>query len=162
MAKAIREWFSREDNRDWLLVFDGYDNVEDFDIKNYFPRGLGGSILLTTRRNDLCAYFPGKVVPTMEESDAIELLQKAAGITGNLTREGNFILGQHLSKTNYSQKPPSLSSFYSCWATSHSPLHKLVQLSLSGAIFCLNHPQFHFFMQLNGTLMSSKLTGRDF
>lgn len=47
------KWLTDVRNKDWLLVFDNYDDPELFDISKYYPLAGHGSILVTTRRPDL-------------------------------------------------------------------------------------------------------------
>jgi hypothetical protein len=57
MVQQMRQWFSRPDNDGWLVVFDNYDNprvpritsTTSYDIRDYFPHRVQGSILITTR-----------------------------------------------------------------------------------------------------------------
>ena len=57
MVQQLREWLSRPDNDGWLLLYDNYDNplvpgitsTRSYDIRNYFPHRVQGSILITTR-----------------------------------------------------------------------------------------------------------------
>ena len=61
----------------WLLVFDNFDKPEAFEqkpIKDYFPRGGNGCILLTSRHEG--SQSLGKTISTSEmlEDEALELL----------------------------------------------------------------------------------------
>jgi Cdc6-like AAA superfamily ATPase len=56
MVQQMRQWFSRPDNDEWLVIFDNYDNprvphtsTTSYDIRDYFPHRVQGSILITTR-----------------------------------------------------------------------------------------------------------------
>jgi hypothetical protein len=57
MVQQVRQWFSRPDNDGWLVVFDNYDDprvpgvtrTTSYDIRDYFPHRVHGSILITTR-----------------------------------------------------------------------------------------------------------------
>ena len=57
IVEQMRQWFSRPDNDEWLVVFDNYDNprvphitsTTSYDIRDYFPHRVQGSILITTR-----------------------------------------------------------------------------------------------------------------
>jgi hypothetical protein len=57
MVHRVRQWFSRPDNDGWLVIFDNYDNprvpgttsTASYDIRDYFPLRVQGSILITTR-----------------------------------------------------------------------------------------------------------------
>lgn len=42
-------WLSDQKNTDWLLIFDEYDDPDQFSISNYVPGGAHGSILITTQ-----------------------------------------------------------------------------------------------------------------
>ena len=56
-VQQMRQWFSRPENDKWLVVFDNYDNprvpritsTTSYDIRDYFPYRVQGSILITTR-----------------------------------------------------------------------------------------------------------------
>jgi Cdc6-like AAA superfamily ATPase len=57
IVQQMRQWFSRPDNDEWLVIFDNYDNprvpritsTTSYDIRDYFPHRVQGSILITTR-----------------------------------------------------------------------------------------------------------------
>jgi N-terminal domain on NACHT_NTPase and P-loop NTPases/AAA ATPase domain len=57
----IRRWFSQQENGQWLLLFDNYDDAKlpgvnsptGYDIRRYFPFKTHGSILITTRSRRL-------------------------------------------------------------------------------------------------------------
>jgi hypothetical protein len=57
IVQRMRQWFSRPDNDEWLVIFDNYDNprvpritsTTSYDIRDYFPNRVQGSILITTR-----------------------------------------------------------------------------------------------------------------
>ncbi|KAJ5575003.1 TPR-like protein [Penicillium hetheringtonii] len=42
-------WLSDTNNRGWLLIFDGYDDPDQFSISQYCPGGTHGTILVTTQ-----------------------------------------------------------------------------------------------------------------
>lgn len=66
----------------WLLVLDNADDPE-FDYQHYFPAGLFGVMILTSRNPD-CHQYATSTQPVklegLEESDAQELLFRAANI----------------------------------------------------------------------------------
>jgi len=57
IVQQMRQWFSRPENDKWLVVFDNYDiprvpgitSTMSYDIRDYFPHRVQGSILITTR-----------------------------------------------------------------------------------------------------------------
>jgi hypothetical protein len=61
LVRQAREWLSRPGNEGWLLVYDNYDDPclpgidssTGYDIRNFFPKRAQGSILITTRSQQL-------------------------------------------------------------------------------------------------------------
>ena len=57
MVQQARQWLSRPGNDRWLVVYDNYDDPRlpgidsstGYDIRNFFPQRVHGSILITTR-----------------------------------------------------------------------------------------------------------------
>lgn len=45
----VSAWLSAKDNFRWLLIFDGYDEADQYEIKKYYPYASQGSIIITTR-----------------------------------------------------------------------------------------------------------------
>lgn len=70
----IRTW-----NRNWLLVFDNYDNPKTFQSleRDYIPHSTFGSILVTSRYQELIELGEVISVPPMTPDEAKSLLQKA-------------------------------------------------------------------------------------
>lgn len=48
----ISNWLSEQDNSRWLLVFDNYDDPDEYKITQYHPSVAHGSIIITTRQPD--------------------------------------------------------------------------------------------------------------
>jgi hypothetical protein len=80
LAKAIQQWFVKEGNQNWLLIFDNYDRPDEFDLQNYIPKSSWGNILITTRVKELAANPDGMVVPELDLQNAITLLQSRIGL----------------------------------------------------------------------------------
>ena len=65
----------------YAMVFDNADNLAPEELEQYFPSGLGGNILITSRNSGLkhlTLHENSLEVKEMEENDAICLLLKAA------------------------------------------------------------------------------------
>jgi len=60
--------------KQWLLVFDNYDDPASFRIKDYFPASRNGNVLITTRSPDLRRIGRMIEVQGMNEEDALDLL----------------------------------------------------------------------------------------
>ena len=68
------------------MVFDNADNLTPDELEQYFPSGLGGNILITSRNSGikhLTLHENSLEVKEMEENDAISLLLKAACLDGS-------------------------------------------------------------------------------
>jgi hypothetical protein len=57
MVQQARQWLSQPDNNKWLVIYDNYDDPRlpginsstAYDIRDFFPHRVHGSILITTR-----------------------------------------------------------------------------------------------------------------
>ncbi|KAF3896736.1 LipA and NB-ARC domain-containing protein [Trichophyton interdigitale] len=79
---SLKRWFSRQTNRDWLLIFDGIDNLVSVKITEYFPNASWGHIILTSRdQATLGAISPaGQIISGLEKNAAIQVLFGKAAI----------------------------------------------------------------------------------
>ena len=62
------------------MVFDNADSLTPEELEKYFPSGLGGNILITSRNSGLrhlTLHENSLEVKEMEENDAISLLLKS-------------------------------------------------------------------------------------
>lgn len=81
-ATAALDWLSTVDER-WLLLIDNADDA-DVQLEDYFPQGVGGHILITTRNRDFSVL--GNVEPRYYDfsglhfDDASSLLLKASSL----------------------------------------------------------------------------------
>ena len=69
-----REWLSNQDNTQWLLILDNYDEPDQFKIENYMPNVGHGSIILTTRLPELVTGSKIRVEPLQDINDGIAIL----------------------------------------------------------------------------------------
>lgn len=66
MLIHVRRWLSDAKNTQWLLVFDNYDDPDQFDIKQYYPPASHGAIVITTRLPDYIQEMTVSVQPIEE------------------------------------------------------------------------------------------------
>ncbi|KIK02550.1 hypothetical protein K443DRAFT_6054 [Laccaria amethystina LaAM-08-1] len=74
-------WWISSLGDNYAMVFDNADNLTPEELEQYFPSGLGGNILITSRNSGLkhlTLHESSLEVKEMEEHDAISLLLKAA------------------------------------------------------------------------------------
>ncbi|KAG2414217.1 hypothetical protein HFD88_003408 [Aspergillus terreus] len=73
--RALKSWLGKKSNSGWLIVFDNYDNIEEFNIEEYFPNADHSRILITSRRPDLQRTV-GKAldITGLDDNSALQLL----------------------------------------------------------------------------------------
>lgn len=84
---ALKEWFGRGDNNDWLLIFDGYDNIDSFQLSEYFPSNSQGRIMVTSRRACPGLALHSIELDYMDSDTAADLLLGATGIDREAEKE---------------------------------------------------------------------------
>ncbi|KAJ8119348.1 hypothetical protein ONZ43_g3683 [Nemania bipapillata] len=80
LALALLRWLSRDDAPRWLLIFDNVDDLDSFDVTDFFPKVPWGDILITSRRRQAERLGHSVTVDVMDSSDAVELLHRCSGI----------------------------------------------------------------------------------
>ncbi len=74
-SRALKRWLGRKSNSGWLILFDNYDNIDEFDIEEYFPSGDHGRILITSRRPDLQRIVGKSIeISVLDDGSALQLL----------------------------------------------------------------------------------------
>ncbi|KAJ0335179.1 hypothetical protein COL154_013769 [Colletotrichum chrysophilum] len=102
----VRDWLQREDVSLWLMIIDNADDIQmlfskrnsEKLITSYLPKRENSKILITSRSSDAAERLTGSVrmiytVPTMEDEQALQLLQKKLG------RDVNEAAALRLSRT---------------------------------------------------------------
>ncbi|KAJ5547240.1 TPR repeat protein [Penicillium frequentans] len=75
IVRRTHQWLSDGRNPGWLLIFDNYDNPDNFKIDNYYPPASHGAIMVTTRRPDLVAGRTFDIRPLQHNKDCLAILQ---------------------------------------------------------------------------------------
>jgi len=75
VARA-HKWLSDICNPRWLLIFDNYDEPDQFDVVRYYPNTAHGSIIITSRRPDLVNAQQVHIQPLSDVQEALEILQQ--------------------------------------------------------------------------------------
>jgi len=71
----VHEWLSDTRNTQWLLIFDNYDDPDQFDIGEYCPYAAHGSIVITSRLPDHVNGQQVRVQPLSNIEESLEILQ---------------------------------------------------------------------------------------
>ena len=89
VVEAVKEWYSSENNQGWLLIFDNVDDLESFDIGEFFPTAAANSsILITTRRRECTRFGEELELDVMQKLESIELLQRSCKRKHPFTGQG--------------------------------------------------------------------------
>jgi hypothetical protein len=83
IVNAVIEWFARDGNKGWRLIFDDVDELQYSDIAKYFPPTSSGRgrIIITTRQqrfvgsDAIANYVKPCHVPPLDLHDAIRLIR---------------------------------------------------------------------------------------
>ncbi|KIX05938.1 uncharacterized protein Z518_03912 [Rhinocladiella mackenziei CBS 650.93] len=70
-----RRWLSDKKNTRWLLIFDNYDDPDQYRIEQYYPYVSHGAIIVTTRRPDLVAGSQIRLQPLRSVEESLEILE---------------------------------------------------------------------------------------
>jgi hypothetical protein len=71
----ITRWLSDRKNTQWLLIFDNYDDPNQFKIEAYYPLASHGAIVVTTRRPDLVAGREVRIGPLENIKESLKILE---------------------------------------------------------------------------------------
>jgi hypothetical protein len=75
IVRRIHQWLSAPKNTGWLLIFDNYDDPEQFRIDHYYPHASHGAILVTSRRPALVSGTFLHIKPIQNIEDSLAILQ---------------------------------------------------------------------------------------
>ncbi|KAM6510860.1 hypothetical protein FSOLCH5_011305 [Fusarium solani] len=114
VLQLVHAWLCDEENGPWMMVLDNADSVEVFfprrgahgsrdqPLASFLPKIGRGSIIITSRNTDVAERLAGLGaiynVPTMEKSQALQLLQIRLGEDG---AEDNVAMSDLVDDLNY-------------------------------------------------------------
>ncbi|KAK3348926.1 P-loop containing nucleoside triphosphate hydrolase protein, partial [Lasiosphaeria hispida] len=78
IALALLQWLSREQTSKCLLVFDNTDDLESFDVSQFFPKVPWGDILITSRCKQADRLGHAMAIDVMDEDEAVQLLLRCS------------------------------------------------------------------------------------
>ncbi|EGD86493.2 hypothetical protein H112_04985 [Trichophyton rubrum D6] len=78
----LKRWFSKPTRRDWLMIFDGFNDLNAVQIRDYFPNTSWGHIIVTSRDQSTIGLVSpcGTIITPLEEDAAVKLLLGKAAI----------------------------------------------------------------------------------
>jgi hypothetical protein len=77
----VSVWLSQLDNNRWLLIFDNYDDPDQFNIRGYYPLVAHGSIIVTTRQRNRVNGEEIHLQPMAQEEESLRILARRSGRT---------------------------------------------------------------------------------
>ena len=75
IVRRVHQWLCTPKNTAWLLIFDNYDDSNQFNIDQYYPPASHGAVVVTTRRPDLVAGSTLHIEPFRNIKDSLAILQ---------------------------------------------------------------------------------------
>ncbi|KAF9887507.1 hypothetical protein FE257_010085 [Aspergillus nanangensis] len=96
-ADQVLQWLAKPDNSRWLIIFDNIDeysplqdgNSGGYDIHQFFPKTDHGSILITSRLQQLVELGRSFPVQRLAKIDAIKLLLQSRGLSTHVAIDTN-------------------------------------------------------------------------
>ena len=91
VVEAVKDWFSSPKNMGWLLIFDNVDDLDSFNIGDFFPTAAAnGKMLITTRRRECTRFGEELELDVMQKHEGIELLQRSCKRKQAFTGQGKI------------------------------------------------------------------------
>lgn len=84
IVRGVKMWLAKEENQNWLLVFDNVDDLKGLEIEKFLPISAHGKIIMTSRRTECVDFGIGLEVIEMSEEEGKCLLLKSANLKGKL------------------------------------------------------------------------------
>jgi hypothetical protein len=85
--QAVKEWFTDQEEGDWLLIIDNADNLEEVDLEEYIPSTRKGHIIITSQDKQIAALRASIELGKMDPEDAKKLFLSRAGISRPTTAD---------------------------------------------------------------------------
>ena len=87
VVNSIKEWLAAEDNNQWLLIIDNYDDMS-VNIYDFLHPRSSGSILITSRSRDTRRIGEALEVQEVTQDEALEILRKSTHMDMASFQEG--------------------------------------------------------------------------
>ena len=103
ITNAIKAWFEKVENTGWLLVYDGYNDPESFNIRQYVPSTSTGKIIITTRLRQLGNIGAPLEIELFSPTESLDLLLQSAHKSEDTLREDGISVLRENIKTDYAK-----------------------------------------------------------
>jgi hypothetical protein len=78
IVDAVKIWLNRNDNDNWIIIFDRFDDLESMDISQFFINTSNGSHIITSRRPESARLGRQIFLDGMSETECIALLSRSS------------------------------------------------------------------------------------
>ncbi|KAH0837138.1 Pfs, NB-ARC and TPR domain protein [Fonsecaea pedrosoi] len=93
---SISNWLSEHDNTRWLLIFDNYDDPDEYSLHTYFSYVAQGSVIVTTRQPGRVNGVEVRVQSMSKEDDSLRILATRSGRDNAESDQDARLLAQRL------------------------------------------------------------------
>jgi hypothetical protein len=76
--EAVKSWLGAEENQNWLLIVDNYDDLENVNVQEFLPNGNNGKLIITGRESSTARLGTGIEIKAVDSQDGIELILRCA------------------------------------------------------------------------------------
>jgi uncharacterized protein YjiS (DUF1127 family) len=74
IVNAVKHWLAKKENRDWLLLLDNADDLENIGMSDFIPSSGTGTVIMTSRRPEYVRFGWALELVEMDEAEGLELL----------------------------------------------------------------------------------------
>ena len=76
---AAKRWLEQQGNNQWLMICDNVDDLESFDISEFFPVSAHRKVLITSRRPECVRFGGGLTLDRMGQGESLDLFTRSLG-----------------------------------------------------------------------------------
>ncbi|MCJ1433791.1 hypothetical protein MMC27_003156 [Xylographa pallens] len=76
---AAKRWLEQQGNNKWLMICDNVDDLESFDISEFFPVSAHRKVLITSRRPECVRFGGGLALDRMGQEESLDLFTRSLG-----------------------------------------------------------------------------------
>ena len=77
IVDAAKHWLQQQGNNHWLMIYDNVDDLETFNISDFFPQSAYRRVLITSRRPECVHFGEGLALDQMRQEESLALFAKS-------------------------------------------------------------------------------------
>ena len=79
VVDAAKRWLEQQGNNKWLMICDNADDLESFNISEFFPMSAHRKVLITSRRPECVRFGGGLALDRMKQEESLNLFTRSLG-----------------------------------------------------------------------------------